>query len=120
MVTGATPDCITTDGHDAYVRVIRTVFGAQVTHRTNCYLSNRLSQDHRGIKKRYRPTYGFKTAVTAARFRRAFDELRAFLHPHFSRNQSLTPAQRRYIHQERFTYAREMMAAASTKSRRLL
>jgi transposase-like protein len=50
MVTGATPDCITTDGHDAYVRVIRTVFGAQVTHRTNCYLSNRLSQDHRGIK----------------------------------------------------------------------
>ena len=42
MVTGVTPDRITTDGHDAYARAIRMVFGAQATHRTNRYLNNPL------------------------------------------------------------------------------
>ena len=28
MVSGVTPDRITTDGHDAYPRAIRTAFGA--------------------------------------------------------------------------------------------
>ncbi len=31
-VTGVTPDRITTDGHDAYPRAIRTVFGERVIH----------------------------------------------------------------------------------------
>jgi putative transposase len=34
-VTGVVPARITTDGHDAYPRAIRAVFGDQVTHRTN-------------------------------------------------------------------------------------
>jgi putative transposase len=34
-VTGVRPDRITTDGHDAYPRAIRNVFGDQVIHRTN-------------------------------------------------------------------------------------
>ena len=101
-VTGVTPDRITTDGHDAYPRAIRNVFGERVTHRTNRYLNNHLEQDHRGIKQRYRPTCGFKTFVTAADFCRVFDEIRAFLRPQSHRNQPLTLAQRRGIHQDRF------------------
>jgi transposase-like protein len=49
-VTGVMPDRVTTDGHDAYPRAIRTVLGKHVRHRTNSYLNNRLEQDHRGIK----------------------------------------------------------------------
>src|SRR6201989_1058462 len=49
-VTGVTPVRVTTDGHDAYPRAIQIELGRQVRHRTNCYLNNRLEQDHRGIK----------------------------------------------------------------------
>src|SRR5688500_1491254 len=86
--TGVTPHRITTDGHDAYPRAIRAVFGEEVTHRTNRYLNNHLEQDHRGIKQRYRPMGGFKLGTTAARFCRLFDEVRAFLRPQSRRNQS--------------------------------
>jgi putative transposase len=37
-VAGVAPDRITTDGHDAYPRAIRQVFGNRVVHRTNRYL----------------------------------------------------------------------------------
>jgi putative transposase len=72
---------ITTDGHDAYPRAIRNGFGDRVTHRTNRYRNNQLEQDHRGIKPRYRPLYGFNIFDTAARFCRHFEEIRAFLRP---------------------------------------
>jgi putative transposase len=51
-VTGVIPDRVTTDGHDAYPRAIQTALGSSVWHRTNCYLNNRLEQDHCGIKGR--------------------------------------------------------------------
>src|SRR4051812_37220783 len=54
-VTGVTPNRVTTDGHDSYSRAIRTELGKDVRHRTSAYLNNRLEQDHRGIKGRYRP-----------------------------------------------------------------
>ena len=54
-VTGVTPDQVTTDGHDSYPSAIRTILGEGVRHRTSTYLNNRLEQDHRGIKGRYRP-----------------------------------------------------------------
>jgi putative transposase len=111
-VTGGMPDRITTDGHDAYPRAMRNVFGNRVMHRTNRYLNNHLEQDHRGIKQRYRPMCGFKTFATAARFCRVFDEIRGFLRPQSHRNQSLTLEQRRRIHQDRFSQLMEMMAAA--------
>jgi putative transposase len=41
-VTGVTPDRITTDGHDAYPRAIRDIFGDRVMHRMNRYLNNHL------------------------------------------------------------------------------
>lgn len=111
-VTGVTPDRITTDGHDAYPRAIRNVFGERVTHRTNRYLNNYVEQDHRGIKQRYRPTGGLKTFATAARFSHCFDEIRAFLRPQSYRNQSLRLAQRRRIHRERFAHLMDMIAVA--------
>jgi putative transposase len=78
-VTGSTPDRVTTDGHDSYPRAIRTELGKEVRHRTSRYLNNRLEQDHRGIKGRYRPMRGFKCPRSASRFCRAHDELRNFL-----------------------------------------
>src|SRR4029079_369257 len=80
-VTGVTPDRVTTDGHDSYPRAIRTELGKDVRHRTSRYLNNRLEQDHRGIKGRYRPMRGFKCVRSAARFCRGYDELRNFLRP---------------------------------------
>src|SRR4051812_22544594 len=67
-VTGLTPDRVTTDGHDSYPRAIRTELGKRVRHRTSAYLNNRLEQDHRGIKGRYRSMRGFKCPRSAARF----------------------------------------------------
>jgi len=34
------PDRVTTDGHDAYPRSIRTELGKHVQHRTNTYLTD--------------------------------------------------------------------------------
>jgi putative transposase len=112
MVTGVAPDRITTDGHDAYPRAIRDVFGERVIHRTNRYLNNHLEQDHRGIKQRYRSMGGFKHGHTAARFCFAFDEVRASLRPQWQRNQRLSLAQRRHIHRERVAQLVGMMEAA--------
>jgi putative transposase len=111
-VTGVMPTRITTDGHDAYPRAIRQVFGNRVVHRTNRYLNNHLEQDHRGIKQRYRPMGGFKHGDTAARFCRAFEEVRAFLRPRSQHNQPLSLAQRRDIHRHRFGQLMAMIAAA--------
>jgi len=52
-VAGVRPDRITTDGHEAYARAVRTVFGAPVMRQTDCPLNNHLGQDHRGIKQRH-------------------------------------------------------------------
>jgi putative transposase len=112
QVTGLIPTRITTDGHDAYLRAIRNVFGNQVAHRTNRYLNNHLEQDHRGIKQRYRSMCGFKRGVTAAHFCRVYDEVRSFLRPQKRRNKRLALTQRRRIHQERFAQLMRLMAAA--------
>jgi len=78
-VTGVTPDRVTTDGHDAYPRAIRTELGRHVRHRTSRYLNNRLEQDHRGIKSRCRPMLGLKSTGSARRYCCGHDELRNFL-----------------------------------------
>ena len=95
-VTGITPDRVTTDGHDSYPRAIRTELGRGVRHRTSRYLNNRLEQDHRGIKGRYRPMRGFKCPRSAARFCRGYDELRNFLRPR-SRPHQHVPADHRRL-----------------------
>src|SRR5215212_7913489 len=95
-VTSVTPDRVTTDGHDSYPRAIRTELGRRVRHRTSRYLSNRLEQDHRGLKGRYRPMQGFKCPRSADRFCCGHDELRDFLRLR-SRHHQHVPADRRRV-----------------------
>jgi hypothetical protein len=91
---GRHPRPVTTDGHDSYPRAIRTTLGGGVKHRTSRDLSNRLEQDHRGIKPRYQPMHGFECPQPAERFCRGYDELRNLLglrsrpHQHVSANTS--------------------------------
>lgn len=92
--TGVTPDRVTTDGHASYPRAIKTELGKGVRHRTGAHRNDRLVQDHRGLKGRYRPMRGFECLGSAARFCRAHDELRDFLRPRSRHNQHI-PAHRR-------------------------
>jgi len=69
--------------------------GKHVRHRTSRYLTNRLEQDHRGIKGRYRPMRGFKCVRSAALFCRGYDELRNFLRPRPLHHQPISASQRR-------------------------
>jgi putative transposase len=94
-VTGISPARVTTDGHDSYPRAIRTELGRHVRHRTSRYLNNRLEQDHRGIKGRYRSMRGFQCVHSAARFCRSFEELRTFLRPRSPPHQPASADHRR-------------------------
>jgi putative transposase len=94
-VTGVTPDRVTTDGHDSYPQEIWTTLGKTVRHRTNRYLNNRLEQDHRGIKGRYRPMRGFKSPHSAGRFCQGHDELRNFLRFRSRQRQQVSATSRR-------------------------
>jgi putative transposase len=89
-----------------------------VIHRANRYLNNHLEQNHRGIKQRDGPMGGFQHGTTAARFRLVFDAVRAFFRPQVHRHQALSLAQRRSIHQARFTQLMGLMATVSPKSER--
>ena len=89
-VSGVTPTRVTTDGHDSYPRAIRTELGRHVRHRTSRYLNNRMEQDHRGLKGRYRPMRGFQCVRSAARFCRGYDELRHFLRPRSHHHQPVS------------------------------
>src|SRR3954454_10446565 len=111
-VTGVTPDRVTTDGHDSYPRAIRTTLGKGVRHRTSAYLNNRLEQDHRGIKGRYRPMRGFKCPRSAARFCRAYDELRNFLRPRSRHHQHVPADCRRLLHLRRTATVLAILQAA--------
>jgi transposase-like protein len=108
-VTGVIPDRVTTDGHNAYPRAIRTELGSRVRHRTNCYLNNRLEQDHRGIKGRCR---GFKSVPSARRFCRGHDELRNFLRSRSRMCQQVPAATRRLQYMRRTAIALGILEAA--------
>ena len=95
-VTGVTPDRVTTDGHESYPRAIRTTLGKAVRHRTSRYLNNRLEQDHRGIKGRYRPMRGFKCPRSAGRFCQGYDELRNVLRSRSRQRQHISATHRPY------------------------
>jgi putative transposase len=111
-VTGVTPDRVTTDGHDAYPRAIRTELGKQVRHRTSRYLNNRLEQDHRGIKDRCRPMLGLKSTVSAARYCRGYDELRNFLRCRSHMRQHVPAAVRRWRHMRKTAIVLAVLATA--------
>jgi transposase-like protein len=111
-VTGVTPARVTTDGHDAYPRAIRTELGRQVRHRTSRYLNNRLEQDHRGIKGRCRPMLGLKSTASATRYCRCHDELRNFLRRRSGMRQQVSAATRRWQHMRKIAIALHVLATA--------
>jgi putative transposase len=110
--TGIVPDRVTTDGHGSYPRAIRSTLGRRVVHRTSAYKNNGLEQDHRGVKGRTRCMRGFKSFVSAERFCRSYDELRAFLRLRTRHNQHVPASRRRLLHLRRATSALAMLKAA--------
>jgi transposase-like protein len=100
-VVGHAPEQVTTDGHRSYPRAVHETLGNEVKHRTNVYLNNHLEQDHRGIKQRYYPMCGFGRFMSAARFCRAFDEVRQFFRIRTTVRQSVSLAQRREAFRQR-------------------
>jgi putative transposase len=110
--TGIIPERVTTDGHDSYPRAIRSELGKDVRHRTSRYLNNRLEQDHRGIKGRYRPMRGFKCPRSAARFCRGYDELRNFLRLRSRHSQPVPASRRRLLHLRRAAAVLAILKAA--------
>jgi len=111
-VTGVTPDRVTTDGHDAYPRAIRTELGKRVRHRTNRYLNNRLEEDHRGIEGRCRPMLGFKSTTSAKRYCRDHDELRNFLRCRSRMRQRVPASTQRFRRMRRTAIALGILEAA--------
>src|SRR4051794_12621709 len=102
------PEQVTTDGHTSYPNADE--LGTDV--RTSQYKNNVMEQDHRGIKGRYRSMRGFKNFDAAHRFCRAFDEIRNFLRPTNTINQTISLARRRVIHVERVAALRDLISAA--------
>jgi putative transposase len=100
-VVGHAPERVTTNGHDSYPRAMHETLGSDVLHRTNRYLNTRLEQDHRGIKQRYYPMRGFGSVTSAARFCRAFDEVRQFFRFRTTIKQHVSLAQRREVFRQR-------------------
>lgn len=75
---GHPPEQLTTDKEATYPSATLKVLGKQVEHRTGKWRNNRLEQDHRGIKGRYKSMLEFKNPVSAERFCQAYDEQREF------------------------------------------
>src|SRR5262249_25656989 len=111
-ITGVIPDRVTTDGHDAYPRAIRTELGSRVRHRINTYLNNRLEQDHRCIKGRCRPMLGFKSVPSARRYCRGHDEPGNFLASRAPMCERVPAATRRYHHMRRIAIVLGILEAA--------
>ncbi len=111
-MTGITPDRVTTDGHDSYPRAIRAELGKAVRHRTSRYLNNRLEQDRRGLKGRYRPMRGFKCPSSAARFCRGHDKLRNHLRHRSRRNQHVPAVRRKLLFLRRTVNVLSILEAA--------
>ena len=67
---------------------------------------------HRGIKGRYRPMRGFKCPRSAARFCRAYDELRNFLRLRSRHHQHVPADRRRLLHLRRTVTVLAILQAA--------
>lgn len=107
------PEKVTTDGHDSYPRAIRVTLGEEVIHRCSPYLNNHIEQDHRGVKQRDYPMWGFGNFGAAARFCRAFDEQRHYFRMRTAMQERVPPLaeQRREFCARWTTLIGEVMAA---------
>ena len=108
---GRTPERVTTDGHDAYPRASRAVFGPTAQHRGNRYLNNRLEQDHRGVKQRSYPMRGFGSLAAAARFCTAHDEVRDYFRARTRMGEVVPLARQRALFRARLTSIVALLAA---------
>lgn len=111
-VVGHAPEKVTTDGHDAYPRAIRTILGRKVQHRTNRYLNNRIEQDHRGIKQRYYPMRGFGSFESASRFCSAYDEQRQYFRYRSRPKEKVPLSEQRQMFRQRFGALQYLLMAA--------
>ena len=112
-VVGHAPKQVTTDGHTSYPRAVREILGSDVQHRTNKYLNNLLEQDHRGVKQRYYPMRGFGNFASAARFCRAFDELRNYFRSRHTMGEMLSLLEQRRLFCEKLAALQRLMLMAS-------
>jgi putative transposase len=111
-VVGYLPERVTTDGHDAYPRAIRETLSPEVRYQCSRYLNNKIEQDHRGIKGRYRPMRGFGNFDAAARFCSAHDEVRDYFR-HRTRMYEVVPLSvQRWQFRVRFAALRAMITVA--------
>ena len=90
--TGIIPEQVTTDKEPALYPAIKKVFGDKTKHRDNKYMNNRIEQNHRGIKSRYRTMKGFKNIFCALIFCTGFEEIQQLF-----RMKNKTRAERRKI-----------------------
>ncbi len=109
---GHAPQRVTTDGHSSYPRAICETLGSEVIHQCNHYLNNLIEQDHRGIKQRYYPMRGFGSFASAARFCRAFDELRQFFRFRTTMNQLVPLTQQRALFCQRLDSLKALVVRA--------
>ena len=92
------PDMITTDNEAAFEHGILEVFGNNVVHRKSKYMNNRLEQDHRAPKLRYRAMKGFKDEFAALSMTHCFEEIRQLF-----RMKGLTRSEKRRTIMSKFT-----------------
>ena len=111
-VVGHAPERVTTDGHDSSPCAIRQTLSRDVLHRTNHYLTNRLGQDHRGIKQRSYPMRGFGSVASASRFCRAFDEVRQFFRFRTTMKQQVSLVRQREMFRQRWDAFNAMVLMA--------
>ncbi len=112
-IAGHAPERVRIDGHDSSPRAIREILGHEVIHRCNRSLNKRIEQDHRGIKQRSSPMHGFGSFESAARFRRAFDELRHSFRPRHTMGKTVALAEQRRVFLERLASLQVLTVAAS-------
>ncbi len=66
----------TADKEPALYSAIKNIFGDKTKHRDSKYMNNKIEQDHRSIKSRYKVMKGFKNIFSALIFCTVFEEIR--------------------------------------------
>ena len=96
MVTGVTPDRVTTDGHDSYPRAIRTMLGKVCGTATASISITDWSKIIAASKAATVRCAGSSAHDRLAEFCRAYDELRNFLRSRSRTNQQVSADYRRF------------------------
>ena len=112
-VVGHAPESVPTDGHRSSPRAVGETLGHEVVHLRNVSLNTRIEQDHRGIKQRSYPRHGCGIFASAARFCRAFDELRQFFRVRISREQKGSLAHKREVFRQQLDALQTLVSVAS-------